>query len=234
MFIDWTYIVYVLPAVIFSLWASAKVNGTYNKYAKYYSRCGMTGYDMARSILSANGLSNVQIYTTEGKLSDHYDPKRKVLRLSKEVYYGTSMVAIGVAAHECGHALQDAKRYFPMKIRGAIVPVTNFASRLSMPLIFLGLIFSSFSQFFVYVAYVGVACFSLCALFQLITLPVEFNASKRGLTIIKNCGSFSSEEVAVSKKMLSAAALTYVAALAVTFAQILRLLVIIGRRDRRR
>ena len=234
MFIDWTYIVYVLPAIIFSLWASAKVNNTYNKYAKYRSSCGMTGYSIARSILNANGLKSVQIVLVEGNLTDHYDPIRKVLALSRDVYNGTSMVAIGVASHECGHAIQHAKNYVPMKIRGAIVPATNIASKISFPLILIGLLLSSFGSFFITLAYVGVACFSMCALFQLVTLPVEFNASNRALSIIKNCGLFSEEEVAVSKKMLSAAALTYVAALSVTIMQILRLLVIISSRDRRR
>ncbi len=232
MFIDWTYIVYVLPAIIFSMWASAKVNGTYNKYAKRYSECGITGYNIARSILNANGLRDVQIVLVNGTLTDHYDPTKRVLGLSSDVYHGTSMVAIGVASHECGHAIQHSKGYVPMKIRGAIIPITNFASRISMPLIFIGLIFSSFGAIFVNLAYIGVACFSMCAIFQLVTLPVEFNASKRALSIINNCGLFSEQEVQISKKMLSAAALTYVAALSITLAQILRLLVILGGRRR--
>ena len=234
MFIDWTYIVYVLPAVIFSLWASAKVNGTYNKYQKYYSKCGLTGYEIARSILNANGLKDVKIVTVSGHLTDHYNPTERVLALSSEVYNGTSMVAIGVASHECGHAIQHAKGYAFMKVRGAIIPITNFASKISFPLILIGLIFSSFGSFFITIAYVGVACFSACCLFQLVTLPVEFNASSRALSIIRNCGLFNEDEVYVSKKMLSAAALTYVAALAVTMAQVLRLLVIIASRDRKR
>lgn len=233
MFIDWTYIILVLPAILFSLWASYKVNSTFRRYSSLSCSSHLSGYDIARKILDGNGLSHIRIERISGHLSDHYDPRHDVVRLSDSVYDSTSMAAIGVAAHECGHAIQHAKRYFPMKIRNLIVPLTNIGSKLSIPLVLIGILLSFVGQAFIYVAYFGVACFSLCALFQLITLPVEFNASRRALSIIKNCGMFSREEVRASRKVLSAAALTYVAALTVTFAQLLRLLLIVSRHDRR-
>lgn len=233
MFIDWTYIIIVVPALLLSIWASAHVNRTFKKFSKRSSVCGKTGYDVAKMILEKNGLSDIQVVKTSGNLTDHYDPKRNVIKLSAEVYDGTSMSAIGVAAHECGHAIQLSKNYFPMKIRSVLVPITNIGSRISMPLILLGIVFSFVGSFFINIAYLGVACFSLCVIFQLVTLPVEFNASRRAMAVLKDSGDFSQAELKQSKKVLSAAALTYVAALAVSFAQLLRLFIIVAGNDRR-
>ncbi len=234
MYLDWTYLVLVLPAVLFSLWASAKVNLTFRKYSKIRANCGMTGADAARMILNANGLQDVGIEPIGGQLTDHYDPKARVVRLSESVYGQSSVAAIGVAAHECGHAVQHATEYLPIKIRSAIIPVTNLGSKLSVPLILLGIVLCAVSEMFLYVAYVGVACFGLCVLFQLVTLPTEFNASRRALRILNDCGRLSSEEIRGSRKVLSAAAMTYVAALAVSLMQLLRLLLIVSGRSNRR
>ena len=157
--IDWTYIILVLPAVIFSLWASARVNSTFRRYQGQYARNGLTGAEAARAVLERNGVYDVRIERVGGSLTDHYDPSANVIRLSESVYGSCSTAAIGVACHEAGHAVQHAEHYLPASIRSAIVPVTNIGSRLSMPLIVLGIIFSSFSYFFVYVAYAGVLCF---------------------------------------------------------------------------
>lgn len=234
MFIDWTYIVLVLPAVFFSLWASARVNGTFKRYAQQMASCRMTGRDAARMILDANGLHDIPIERVPGNLTDHFDPKARVIRLSDSVYDNSSTAAIGVAAHECGHAIQHATGYLPIKIRSAIVPITNIGSRLSMPLILIGILFAYASQGFIYLAYAGVACFSLCVLFQLVTLPTEFNASRRAMTVLEGSGRLTQDELHGAKKVLSAAAMTYVAALAVAVTQLLRLLLIVSSRDRRR
>jgi len=233
MYIDWTYIVLVLPAVIFSMWASSRVNSTFKKYSGQYIRSGMTGGEAARMILNANGLHNVRIERISGNLTDHYDPRTNVVRLSDNVYSSATSAAIGVAAHECGHAVQHATGYMPIRIRTAIVPITNIGSKLSMPLIMLGIVLSYSSAFFINIAYLGVACFSLCAIFQLITLPTEYNASRRAVQALEGCGRLSDDEINGSKKVLSAAALTYVAALAVTIMQLLRLLMRVQRNDRR-
>ena len=233
MYIDWTYIVLVLPAVIFSMWASSKVNSTFKKYSGQYIRSGMTGAEAARMILNANGLHSVRIEHVSGNLTDHFDPKNNVVRLSDSVYSSATSAAIGVAAHECGHAVQHATGYMPIRIRTAIVPITNIGSKLSVPLIMLGIILSYSSAYFINIAYLGVACFSLCAVFQLVTLPTEYNASRRAIKALEGCGSLSDEEIDGSKRVLSAAALTYVAALAVTIMQLLRLLMRVQRNDRR-
>lgn len=229
-YIDWTYIILVLPAVIFSLWASSNVNGVYEKYSRLPSRRGLTGYEAARRVLEQNGIYNIRIECIDGKLSDHYDPKAGVIRLSRAVYYGANCAAVGVAAHEAGHAAQHAQSYQPLVLRNAIVPITNIGSRLSVPLILLGILLSSVSQVFATIAYLGVACYSLCALFQLITLPTEFNASRRAVEVLESTGMLENEELAGCKKVLRAAALTYVAALAVSLMQLLRLVMIVGRR----
>lgn len=233
-YIDWTYIVLVMPAIVFSVWASSKVNSTFQKYSKQYAKSNMTGYDAARMILDANGLKNVNIEKTSGNLTDHYDPKSNIVRLSDAVYSGTSTAAIGVAAHECGHAIQHMVGYFPVKIRTAIVPITNIGSRLSIPLIMIGIIFSYTSIFFSYLAYFGLACFALSTVFQLVTLPTEYNASSRAINILTDCGKLSQEEIYGAKKVLNAAALTYVAALAVSLTQLLRLFLLVSGGRRRR
>ena len=233
-YIDWLYIILVLPAVILSIFASAKVNSTFKKYSNAYSRSGLTGAEVARRILYENGLYDVRIEQAHGHLTDHYDPRTNVVRLSESTYSSTSSAAIGVAAHEVGHAIQHAKNYIPLKIRNAIVPVTNLGSKLSMPLILLGILLSAVAPAFAYVAYAGVACFSLCALFQLLTLPTEFNASRRALNAIDECGILERDEMVGAKRVLSAAAMTYVAALAVSLTQLLRLLLIVGRLNNNR
>ncbi len=228
-YIDWIYIILVLPAVIFSVWASAMVNSTFKKYSTVHNRAGLTGAEVARRILYENGLYDVKIEQTHGHLTDHYDPRTNTVRLSESTYNSTSSSAIGVCAHEVGHAIQHATGYVPLKIRNAIVPTTNIGAKLSMPLILLGILLSAFGEIFAWIAYAGVACFSLCLIFQLLTLPTEFNASRRALKAIGEGGYLTSEETAGAKRVLSAAAMTYVAALAVTFAQLLRLVLIVAR-----
>lgn len=233
-YIDWTYIVIVLPAMILAIIASAKVSSTYKKYSRVSSAFGLTGAEAARRVLDANGLKNVRIEMVRGHLTDHYDPRTNVIRLSESTYSNTSCAAIGVATHEVGHAIQHAKGYIPIKIRSAIIPITNIGSRLAFPLILIGILLSTVSVFFSYVAYFGVACFSLSLIFQLVTLPTEFNASKRAVKSLRETKILFEDEIPAVKKVLTAAAMTYVAALAVTFAQILRFLIIISRNSRSR
>lgn len=192
---------------------------------------GMTGADAAREVLRANGVLGVGIERTSGKLTDHYDPKNNVIRLSQDVYDSTSVAAIGVAAHEAGHAVQYAEQYTPAKMRSAIVPVTNIGSKLGMILIIVGLAFAYVGELFIYVAYAGIAAFSLCVVFQLLTLFTEFNASGRAVKALEN-GVLYDEELVGAKKVLRAAAMTYVAALASAVVQLLRLLIIVGGRRR--
>ena len=227
MYIDYTYIMYVLPAVLFAMWASSKVNSTFRKYSSQYSMRNMTGRDAARAVLDANGLYQVRIERVAGNLTDHYDPRNNVIRLSDGVYSQTSTAAIGVAAHEAGHAIQHAQGYMPIKLRNAIIPITNLGSKLAMPLILVGLLFAGTGSAMGELAYLGVACFGLSTLFQLLTLPTEFDASRRALRAIEDT------EIAGSRKVLTAAALTYVAALAVSLTQLLRLLTIVNRRNDR-
>lgn len=230
MYWDWTYIVYILPAVIFAMWASANVNSTFKKYAKIHSRRGITGAEAARRVLDSKGLTNVRIERVSGNLTDHYDPRTNVIRLSDSVYSDTSEAAIGVACHEAGHAMQYAESYAPIKLRNAIIPVTNIGSKLSMPLILIGIFLSYLSDYLIIFAYVGIICFAFSTVFQLVTLPTEFNASRRALAAIDDCGILDSEERSGAKKVLSAAALTYVAALAVSIMQLLRLITLVNRR----
>ena len=232
-YIDWTYVVLVLPAVIFAMWASMRVNRTFEKYSKQISARRMTGAEAAERVLRSNGVYGVRIERVGGKLTDHYDPKANVIRLSEGVYDGISTAAIGVAAHEAGHAVQHAQNYAPIKVRAAIVPVTNIGSKLSMPLIVAGILLSYLGPKYALIAYAGVAAFGLCVLFQLVTLPTEFNASSRAIKAIEDCGILSSSEIEGSKKVLSAAALTYVAALAVTLMQFIRLFLMVSSLNRR-
>ncbi len=233
MYLDIYYIILVVPAIIFSLIASASVNSTFRKYERQFSHRGMTGREAAVRVLASQGVHDVQITRTSGKLTDHYDPRSKVIALSDAVYDSTSCAAIGVAAHEAGHAIQHAKHYAPLKLRNMIIPVTNIGSKLSIPLILIGLIFCSTSYVFIYVAYLGVAFFGLSLIFQLLTLPTEFNASRRALAAIEGCGILDDEEIKGSRKVLKAAAMTYVAALAVTAMQFLRLLLMVAANSRR-
>lgn len=231
---DWTYVILVLPCILLSLWASANVNSTFKKYSKQYSLRRLTGAEAAQRVLSANGVSGVRIERISGNLTDHYDPKTNVIRLSDSVFSNTSTAAIGVACHEAGHAVQYAQDYAPIKLRAAIIPVTNFGSKLAMPLILLGILFSAFGSMSDMLIYLGIACFGLSLVFQLVTLPVEFNASRRALQAIEQGGLLTEEEQRGAKKTLTAAALTYVAATAVALAQLLRLLAIFGGNRRRR
>ena len=230
MYFDWSYVVLVLPCILFSLIASSSVNSTFNKYSKQLSRRGITGAQAAERVLRANGVRSVQITRVAGNLTDHYDPKSNVIRLSDSVYSSTSTAAIGVACHEAGHAVQYAESYAPIKLRAAIIPVTNIGSKLAMPLILIGLLLSAFENVSYSFVYLGIACFGLSLVFQLITLPVEFNASRRALRAIEDGEILTQEEQRGAKKTLTAAAMTYVAATAVALAQLLRLLVLFGRR----
>ena len=231
---DWTYLVFVLPCVILSLWASTNVNSTFKRYSQQYSIRRITGAQAAQRVLSANGVAGVRIERVSGHLSDHYDPRTNVIRLSDSVYDSTSVASIGVACHEAGHAVQYAQHYAPIKLRSAIIPITNFGSKLAMPLILLGILLSAFADMSYTLVYIGIACFGLSLIFQLVTLPVEFNASRRALQAIENGNILTEEEQRGAKKTLSAAAMTYVAATATALAQLLRLILIFGGRGRRR
>ena len=230
---DWTYVYLVLPCLLLSLWASAHVNSTFKKYSAQHSRRGITGADAAARVLAANGVRGVRIEHISGDLNDHYDPRTNVIRLSDNVYGSTSTAAIGVACHEAGHAVQYAQGYAPIKLRAAVIPLTNFGSKLAMPLIRIGLLFSSLGRLSNFFIYLGIACFGLSLVFQLVTLPVEFNASRRALDAIAQTGILSEDEQVGARKTLTAAALTYVAATAAALAQLLRLLVLFGNRNRR-
>lgn len=230
---DWTYLVLVLPCILLSLWASANVNSTFRRYSKQRSMRGLTGAQAAQRVLYANGVRNVRIERISGNLTDHYDPKTNVIRLSDGVYDNTSTAAIGVACHEAGHAVQYAQNYAPIKLRAAIVSVTNIGSRMAMPLILLGLVLSAFSAYSYHIIYLGIACFGLSLIFQLVTLPVEFNASRRALNAISDGDLLTQEELKGARKTLRAAAMTYVAATAVSLAQLLRLILLFGGRGRR-
>ncbi|MBQ7858117.1 MAG: zinc metallopeptidase [Oscillospiraceae bacterium] len=229
---DSTYLYLVLPCFILALIASANVKRTFNRYSKQLSSRNITGAEAARRVLSANGIHSVSIEQVAGKLSDHYDPKANVIRLSDEVYHSTSTAAIGVACHEAGHAVQYHQDYFPIKLRSAIIPITNIGSRLAVPLILLGIALSFFENFSFFFVYLGIACYALSLVLQLVTLPVEFNASHRAMQAISEGELLTTEEQKGARKTLTAAALTYVAATAVALAQLLRLLRIFGRRRR--
>ena len=230
---DWTYIVLVLPCIILSMWASSNVNSTFKKYSTQYSYRRITGADAAQRVLSANGVRGVRIERVAGNLTDHYDPRTNVIRLSDSVYSSTSTAAIGVACHEAGHAVQYAENYTPIKLRAAIIPLTNFGSKIAMPLILMGILFTFLGEFSTVLVYLGIAAFGLSLVFQLVTLPVEFNASNRAMRAIESTGILSEEEQNGARKTLKAAALTYVAATAVALAQLVRLIAIFGNRRRR-
>lgn len=219
---DGTYVLIIL-AFLISVLVSAKMNATFSKYSKVRSYCGMTGAQAAQRILSSAGIYDVRIEHVSGKLTDHYDPSNKVLRLSDAVYGNTSIAAIGVAAHECGHAVQHARNYVPLSVRSAIVPVANFGSQLSWPLFLAGLIFS-----FRPLLMIGILLFCAALLFQIVTLPVEFNASARALRMLDETGIMGRQEIRGTKKVLRAAAMTYVAAVIGSLLQLLRLLILSG------
>lgn len=221
-------LIFVLIAAIFAMIASASVNSTFQKYSKVASRAGLTGAESARRVLAANGVTGVTIERVSGNLTDHFDPKTNTIRLSESVYDANTVAAVGVAAHEAGHAVQYATGYAPIKIRMAIIPITNIGSNLAMPLVLIGLLLSAPT-----LAYIGIAAFGLSTVFQLVTLPVEFNASSRAIQTLESTGA-DENEVNGSKKVLRAAAMTYVAALAVSLANLLRLFLLVNRRNNRR
>lgn len=231
---DWTYLVLVLPCVILALIASSNVNSTFRRYSSQYSSRGITGAQAAQRVLYANGIRNVRIERVAGNLTDHYDPTTNVIRLSDSVYSSTSTAAIGVACHEAGHAVQYAQNYAPIKLRAAIIPITNFGSKMAMPLILLGILCTFLGEFSTILVYLGITAFGLSFVFQLITLPVEFNASRRAIQAIDDGNILTSEELRGARKTLNAAAMTYVAATATALAQLLRLIILFGGRGRRR
>lgn len=237
---DWT-IILMIPALIFSLYAQSKVKSTFKNFSSYYSRKGYTAAQVARLILDQNGLSNVPVERIPGELTDNYNPTDNTVHLSESVYGSTSVAAIGVAAHECGHAVQHAEGYTPVKIRTAIVPITNFGARFSTIFIMIGLIIAgaaanadTSNETGIKIALFGVALYALVAFFQFITLPVEFDASSRALRTLQSYDVLFDDEIHGAKKVLSAAAMTYVAALASTLLTLLRLFLIVMNRSNRR
>ena len=226
-YFDPTYMLVLIGAVL-CLYAQMRVNSTYSKYAKVRSRTGMTGAQAAQKILGMSGIFDVRIEHVGGRLTDHYDPAHKVLRLSDAVYGSTSIAAIGVAAHECGHAVQHQREYGPLKIRSALVPAANIGSRAGIPLIILGAVLGM-NQMLIQI---GIWVFALAVLFQVVTLPVEFNASGRALAMLGDYGMMERDEVSGCRKVLHAAALTYVAAAAASLLQFLRLFILFGGRRR--
>lgn len=225
-YFDPTYFLLII-GMILSMAASARVKSTFSIYSRVRSASGLTGAEAARRILHMAGITDVTVVPISGSLTDHYDPRNKQLALSQDVYDRTSVAAIGVAAHECGHAIQDAQNYVPLNLRSAIVPVANIGSTLSWPLFLAGLILSIRP-----LLTLGILLFSFAVLFQLVTLPVEFNASARALKMLGSSGMLGTDEVKSAKRVLTAAALTYVAALASSILQLLRLIILAGGRDR--
>lgn len=234
---DWTFII-IIPAVLFAFYAQSRVRSSFKKYQKYYSQKGYTAREVARIILDENGLTNIHIDHVSGELTDHFDPKSNVIRLSDSVENSTSIAAIGIAAHEVGHAIQHAEGYTPIKARAALVPATKFGSTLAPILILIGIILTRSAQYLNFgykLAIIGLLAYSLVAIFQFITLPVEFNASKRALVTLERREILTAQEIPMAKKVLSSAALTYVAALVSSLSTILRLaLIISGNKGRRR
>jgi len=227
-YIDSYYIILVLPALLLALWAQMRVSGTYNKFSRVRTSRGFTGQEVARMILDQNGLYNVRVERIPGNLSDSYDPKANVVRLSEGVYGSATIAAAGIAAHECGHAVQHAAGYAPLKLRSAVIPATNIGSTLAIPLLLIGFLLNSYP-----LVLIGLIGYGMMALFQLITLPVEYNASSRAMAVISQNHILDEEEQKGARKVLSAAALTYVAALIASLAQLLRLFLLFGGRRRR-
>lgn len=225
---DMYYVILVLPAMLFAMWAQYNVQSTFKKYSRVPSERGMTGKDAARLILDRNGLYDVRVEQVAGELTDHYDPKSNVIRLSASTYASQSAAAVGVAAHEAGHAVQHAEGYGPIKLRQAIIPVSQLGSTLAMPLVILGILLGFYE-----LSYFGLILFSAVTVFQLVTLPVEFNASSRALAVLDSSGILSDDGLSSAKRVLRAAALTYVAALFVSLANLLRLFFIVSGRNRR-
>jgi Zn-dependent membrane protease YugP len=216
----------LLPAIVLTIYAQYQVKTVYVKYSKILAKSGLSGKEVAEELLRQNNLVNIKIEPIEGSLSDHYDPRQKKLGLSKEIYYGKSLAAQGIVAHEIGHALQDAEKYFPLALRSNLVPVTNIGSRMAIPLFLIGFLFTLPG-----LMDIGIIAFSLAVLFQVVTLPVEFNASNKAVGLLVKADIVSdTEEISAVKKVLNAAALTYLAAAAVAVMQLLRLIVLRNRR----
>lgn len=226
---DPTYILVVIGAVICMI-ASARVKGTFNKYSQLRSMSGMNGAQVAQRVLQAAGIYDVQVRHVSGSLTDHYDPRTKTVNLSDPVYNATSVAALGVAAHECGHAIQHAKSYAPLSIRSALVPIANFGSMLAWPVILIGLFFNTRSSGLI--IDIGILLFSAAVLFQLVTLPVEFDASRRALVMLRTQGILADDELKYTRRVLKSAALTYVASAAVAILQLLRIILITNGRRR--
>ena len=225
MFYDWTYFLVIIGAVL-SLWASAGLKNSFSKYSKVLTSRGVTAFDAAERILHDAGIYDVKIERVSGDLTDHYDSSSKILRLSDSVYNSTSVAAVGVAAHECGHAIQDHEEYVPLRLRHYLVPVVNFGNRLSMPLFVIGLLLGAYNT----LVPIGIFLFSFAVVFQFVTLPVEFNASSRAVAILGDSGMVTTEELPQVKKVLKAAAYTYLAAAASYALQLLRLILLARRR----
>ena len=223
-YFDPTYVL-ILIGIVVSLMASAKLNSTYQRYSAVRSVCGLTGAEAAKRLLNTQGIYDVTIRRVAGNLTDHYDPRTKTVNLSDAVYGSTSLAAIGVAAHECGHAMQDAGDYAPLRMRAALVPVANIGAQLSWPLIIIGILLGGSP-----LISIGIILFSLAVLFQIVTLPVEYNASHRAVTLLDSTGILAGQEVGQTRKVLIAAALTYVAAAAASILQLLRLVLLFGNR----
>lgn len=232
-YFNFQYLYVILPALLLTLYAQSKVSSTFRKYSSVRNAYGLTGAEAAQRLLTAAGINDVRIERVRGNLTDHYDPSKKVLRLSESVYDSTSLAAVGVAAHETGHAVQHAMGYAPLALRSAMVPLTNLGSNLAWPLILLGLLFGSQagSDFGYLLVQAGILLFSLAVVFSIVTLPVEFNASSRAVAMLGDFGILSQSELGPVKKVLSAAAMTYVASAAMAVAQLLRLVLLFGRRD---
>ena len=226
---DPTYILVVIGAVICMI-ASARVKGTFNKYSQLRSMSGMNGAQVAQRVLQAAGIYDVQVRHVSGSLTDHYDPRTKTVNLSDPVYNATSVAALGVAAHECGHAIQHAKNYAPLSIRSAFVPIANFGSMLAWPVILIGLLFNTRSSGLI--IDIGILLFSAAVLFQLVTLPVEFDASRRALVMLRTQGILADDELKYTRRVLKSAALTYVASAAAAILQLLRIILITNGRRR--
>ena len=226
----WDYTIYlIIPPMILALYAQSKVKSTYAKFSKISARSRISGAETARRILQSSGASNVSVERAKGRLSDHYDPRKKVLRLSEGVHDSSSLAALGIAAHEAGHAVQDASGYAPLHIRNGIYPIANLGSSLAFPLFFIGFIFSQSGP--TILMDLGILLFTGAVVFSLITLPVEFNASRRALALLSDGGYLQSDELVGARKVLSAAALTYVAATAMAAMQLLRMFILRGSRD---
>lgn len=226
-YFDYTYFLFMIPAFIVSLYAQIKVNSTFKKYSNIRNTRGLTGAEAAKKVLIQNEITDVKIEYISGELNDHFDPRTNIIRLSEPVYGSTSVAAVGVAAHEAGHAVQYANGYTPMKVRKFLVPITNIGSTLSIPLIFIGLILPVQYDFIVNI---GIALFSLAVLFQLVTLPVEFDASKRAIETLEQTDTLYGEELEGAKKVLKAAAMTYLAATFTAIMSLMRLILITGNR----